>query len=196
MPVSQLLLKARHRSSSLLLAFANFSEFALPLIRGLVLARLLSPAQFGLAISITLTASTLEMISDLGIGQMATRSGNVETLATLHALTIVRGFMLSVAIAAGGPLFALLFNAPGTAWIYSLIGLASFIRAFSHLETRMMIRHYQYTPEALATLGGHTIWTVASIVAAYWLRDYRAMVIGLIAFAIGTSVPLSHTPKV
>lgn len=179
------------RSSSLILALANLSELILPLLRAVILARLLVPAQFGLAISVTLVASTIEMITDLGIVQLALRQTGTEKLATLHSIAVLRGIGLSLVIAAGGPLFALMFNAPGTGWIYTVVGLASTIRSFGHLENNIRMREYHYVPVALTIMGAQITWTIVSVVSAVILRDYRAMVIGVVSQAVAQTV-ISH----
>ncbi len=182
----------RRRSfSSLLLGLSNISETVLPLVRGMVLARLLQPDQFGLAITVTIVASIAELVSELGVNQMALRFGIGEHLSTLHSLAAIRGIILGCIIALSGPLFAYVFNTPETTWIYSIAGLASGIRGFTHLETKARMRRYEYAPEAVTILSAQLIWTLASVGVAFILPDYRAMVIGLVASAAG-SVLISH----
>ena len=150
-------------SSSLLMAVSNMGDFALPLTRGICLARLLQPAEFGLAISVTVIASVAELITDLGVNQMAVRNGTPETISTLHSISVIRGLMLAVAIALSGPLFAWLFHAPGTAWVYVLVGFSSLIKSFAHLDVKMRMRNYDYVPEAVTNLGSHIVWTLVSV---------------------------------
>lgn len=174
-----------------MLAISNICEMVLPLIRSMVLARLLSSKDFGLAISITVVVSTIELISDLGFAQMALRAGSSKTIGTLHALAIIRGAALALVIAIGGPFFAKIFDTSGTDWVYALVGLTCFIRSLQHLEPKIRMRDYNYIPEAILVIGAQASWTVVSIVAALILHDFRAMAIGLIAYAVGAAV-ISH----
>ncbi|MCW6509566.1 oligosaccharide flippase family protein [Lichenifustis flavocetrariae] len=181
----------RRPGSSLILAVSSICNVLFPLIRGVCLAHLLTPAEFGLAVTVTIVSGIAELVTDLGIGQMAIKSGDSKSLATLHSIAVIRGALLGCMIALGGPLFAWVFHSPGTAWIYAVVGLASFIRSFMHLDIKVQMRGYSYLADAVATIGSQTIWSVVTIIGAMILHDYRAMAFGLIAFALGY-VGLTH----
>ena len=177
--------------SSVLLAVSNFGVFAFPFARGVVLARLLSPQDFGLAISITTVASVVDIISDVGLYQFAVRVSSPTAIATLHSVALVRAVFIAATIAACSPLCAYLFNAPGTAWAYALVGLAPLIRGLYHLNVKSAMRNFDFAKEAITELVGHTVWTVVSIASAFIIHDYRAMIIGLVANAVSV-VAMTH----
>lgn len=177
--------------SSLAMAAANIGEIVLPIARGVGLARLLTPEQFGLALTITVTAGILELITDLGTGQLALRLDSGLHLHTLHSVAVIRGIVLGLIIAACGPVFGMIFHTEGAAWIYGIVGLSSVIRGLAHLEIKANMRHYNYLGEALFSISGQVAWTLVSLLGAVILHDYRAMAYGLLA-CVTANVIVSH----
>lgn len=181
----------RRSYSSLLLAISNLGVFAFPFLRGVVLAHLLSPRDFGQAISITTVASVVDIISDVGLYQYAVRNSNAAAVPTLQSIALVRALLIAAVIVLCSPLCAYLFDAPGTAWAYATVGIAPLIRGFYHLNVKTAMRNFDFTKEAITELVGHAVWTVVSIAAAFLLHDYRAMIIGLVANALSI-VAMTH----
>lgn len=173
------------------MAIVALCEITLPLVRGVGLAHILSPEQFGIALTVTIAASVLELITDLGIGQLALKQRSHAALDTLHSVLLVRAVPLGLIIAASGPIFGAIFHTPGAAWIYSVVGLSSALRGCVHLEMKRSMQDHNYNGEALSSISSQVAWTVVSFAAALWLRDYRAMVFGTLAATIAY-VGVSH----
>jgi O-antigen/teichoic acid export membrane protein len=167
----------------MLLAFASLTNILFPFGRGIALARLLTPRDFGLAITATIVMSVAELITDMGITQMAVKADAARDIDTLHSLAVVRGTVLCVGICLCGPVFGFLFHAPDAWWIYSIVGVVSLLRSLGHLDVKLQTRSYNYLADALASSGSQIIWTMVTIGAAIALRDYRAMIFGLLAYA-------------
>ena len=166
-------------------------EIMLPLIRGVMLAHLLTPEQFGIALTVTIAASILELVTDLGIGQLAIKQREHTALGTLHTVLLLRAVPLGILIAALGPVFGAIFHTPGAAWVYSIVGLSSALRGCVHLDMKRSMREHNYNGEALSSISSQLAWTFVSITAASWLHDYRAMVFGTLAATIAY-VAVSH----
>ena len=173
------------------MAVSNIGVFAFPFLRGVVLAHLLSPQDFGQAISITTVASLVDIISDVGLYQYALRISSASALPTLQTIGLIRGVFIAAIIVLCSPLCAYLFNAPGTAWAYAVVGLVPLIRGFYHLNVKTAMRSFDFGKEAMTELVGQALWMVVSIVAAFVLHDYRAMIIGLVANALSI-VGMTH----
>ena len=166
-------------------------EITLPLIRGVGLAHLLTPEQFGIALTVTIAASILELVTDLGIGQLAIKQKEQTALNTLHSVLLLRAVPLGIVIAALGPVFGAIFHTPGAAWVYSIVGLSSALRGCVHLDMKRSMRDHNYNGEALSSISSQLAWTFVSFAAAVWLRDYRAMVFGTLAATIAY-IAVSH----
>src|SRR5258708_6013471 len=92
------------------LFIAQVSEALGPLARSVAMAHLLLPAEFGIALSISITAGLAEMILDFGIDRSAVRMAgsddDAQILNTLHTLAVLRGTIASILIWLGGSYLA------------------------------------------------------------------------------------------
>src|SRR5258708_486788 len=185
---------SRLASGSSLLA-ANMSEMILPFARSAALAHLLSTYHMGLAISLTVVASSAEVVTDIGMRYTAVRTTSdlppERVYATLHAVQLVRAAMIGLGIVAISPLLVISFDSRGALWAYMLLGLAAFIRGFGNLGTKEMMRRYAFWPEAATIVGSQIAWTIGSIGLAWWTHDFSAMIWGILGSAV-TGVALSH----
>ena len=162
-------------------------DFATRFIRTIILARLLSPAEFGIAIAINVMLAIAYMISDLGIDKflISRASGNEdEELATAHALHLIRGVIVAGVVFLGAPACAWAFGAPGSAAGFRWIALILFIHGFAHLRVKQVEREFRYLPTINATV----ISSVASLVVVYpavrIFQDHRAMVVSLLVSSV------------
>jgi PST family polysaccharide transporter len=171
-----------------MIALGAGSEVVMPFLRSVALAHLISPEQFGLAITLALAAGFSEMITDIGLTNSAMRQEhpdrNKSVLPTLHTIMLGRAVLVGAILAAGGIPLAYLFDAPNAAWSFSALGIAAIIRGFHHLEPQRVLRNFVYGPDALSLAVSHIVWTCATVAAAIILDDYRCMLIGIIASAI------------
>lgn len=167
----------------------------LPFARSAALAHLLSTRQMGLAISLVVVASSAEVMTDIGMQYTAVRTTSALPLdrlyGTLHAVQLVRAAFIALAIVAISPLLVIAFDSRDALWAYMLLGVASFVRGFTHLGTKEKMRHYSYWPEAATIIGAQISWTIGSVVLAWVTRDYSCMIFGLLG-SVATAVILSH----
>jgi O-antigen/teichoic acid export membrane protein len=186
----------RHESnkiSAAMISLGAASEVALPFVRSVALAHMISPEQFGLAITLALAAGISEVITDIGLNNSAMRQGDRsdDILPTLHSLLLIRATIIGLILIASGLPLAYLFGAPEAATSFSILGVAAIIRGFHHLEPMRVLRDFVYGPDAVSSAAEHVVWTGVTIAGAVVLNDYRCMLVGIIAGAIGYVV-VSH----
>ena len=96
-------MKKAVKSGSVLL-LANLAEVAFPFIRNILLARLLSQENFGVAVSLAMIVALVEIGFDFGIPVSAVRYTATDdprkALATLHTLQLTRAVMVGALIMA------------------------------------------------------------------------------------------------
>ncbi|MDX7952331.1 oligosaccharide flippase family protein [Lichenihabitans sp. Uapishka_5] len=177
--------------SSLLLGIANITDVGSALFRGIALAHLLAPEQFGLAITVSVVAGIVELITDLGITPLAVRSNSAKELATLHAISILRGGIVGFFIIACAPVFAWTFHTPATTPAYIIVGVSSLIRGFASLDVDARTRRYDYNPKVICLIVSQIAWTGTSIIYASVTHDFLAMAVGVLTFML-TYVATSH----
>lgn len=178
-----------------LFLIGQLSETAMPLLRSVVLARLLPVEAFGVALALTALASIVEQSSDLGFNRFAVKIGRTgkgpSDIDTIHSLSVMRGVIIGLALVACGPLIANMFNTPDAWLAFSLVGLSSMIRGFENLGVKQLMRDYVFWPEGLTVAAYQVSWSIAVVAYGFISGDYWAMVIGILAGQAGYAL-MSH----
>jgi O-antigen/teichoic acid export membrane protein len=155
-------------------AVAQFSSF----VKSVILARLLSPADFGIASIFALALSLLEMTSNLSLNTFIVQSKHGDDEAfqrTAHFLQVYRGAVAAILLFLLGGQIALLFGISEASWAFRLIALVPLIRAFNHLDLDRLQRGLRYGPSVTASVVSSISGTIAAAVLGFWLRNYSAM---------------------
>jgi PST family polysaccharide transporter len=187
-------MRSRLKSGSVLLV-ANLAEMAFPFIRNILLARLLSQENFGVAVSLAMIAALVEIGFDFGVPVSAVRYTATDdprrALGTLQTLQLTRAAMIGALLMAMSPLLAVIFKSPHATWAYVLVGACAILRGFGNLGVKQAMRDYVYWPNAVTIIATQLAWTVTVLIAAWILPDYWAMAWGLLA-GVAASVVCSH----
>jgi O-antigen/teichoic acid export membrane protein len=178
--------------SGSILAIANLAEMTFPFIRNIVLARLLAPHEFGVAISLAMISALVEIGFDFGVPVSAVRYTTTDdpkrALATLHTLQLSRAALVGALIMAMAPLLAIIFSSPEATYAYVAVGACAIIRGFGNLGVKQAMRDYQYWRNAVTIIMTQLAWTVAVIAAALISPDYTVMAWGLAASVIASGI--------
>jgi len=173
-------------SSGALLGLAHIFEATLPIIRNVVLARMLTPSEFALALALAAVAGMAEMISDFGLPQYVLRAPKEERgfRNTLHSLSLMRACLIGGAVGLAGYPLSLLFRAPGSEWAFALAGLTITIKGFSNLAVKQVARDGRFAPDAVSVIASQVTFTLAVIVLCMIWGDHRAMAGGLLIYSL------------
>lgn len=177
-----------------ILALGQAATQASSFARNIILARLISPADFGIAALFAMTLQVVEMLTNVAAETFLVQSedGNEPELqSTLHFFRAVRGLCSGVAIFLLGGAIASLFGMPQAGWAFRCVGLIPLLRGLSHLDITRFKRELRFTPSVTAEAGSSWLATIAIVPIAFWLRDYRAMLIVLVGQGFIAMV-LSH----
>ena len=169
-------------------------------LRNLILARILSKGDFGVAASLGLVVSLFELASKLSFGQQVIQSPAGEEPQfeeTAHACQALAGTLSAALI--------LLFSYPishcfgmGAHWgAFMLLAVIPICIGFSSLEVNRMVRHLRLGPLVLTDTVPQVATTLAAWPLAAWLRDYRAilcLLLGKAAFSLTMSHLLAERP--
>ncbi|MEM7671568.1 MAG: oligosaccharide flippase family protein [Pseudomonadota bacterium] len=170
--------------SGLVLAGGMATGALLRFARNVLLARLISVADYGIASTFIISGALVELVGDLALDRMLVQDRDGDDprmMATLHTLMVARGLIFGLLFyVCAGPI-ALLFNQPELTWAYEVFALVPVVRGFIHLDTMRAQRRMSFGPMIKAELvssGGSLLllWPVA-----LWLGDFRVMLVLLIA---------------
>lgn len=154
------------------------------LARYTLLARLLGPEQLGIAATLILTAQFFESITDSGgdLFLIQDREGDEPRVQRLVQLVYIgRGLFIAAALALlSGPI-AHFYNTPALSGALAVLAIAPLIAGFQNLDPRRTQRHNDFRREAAGQLVAESVSLAATATAAFIVRDFTAILYGLIA---------------
>ena len=167
----------------LILTTGNLAAALLSLLRNIIIARLISVEDFGIASTFAITMALVEMASSLSLDRLLVQARDGEAahfLSTLHAVQAIRGLLGGmILIAAAGPIAAL-FGVPEVAWAYQALALVPLLRGLAHLDMFRRQRAMEFVPSVTVEAAAQLLATIAALPLALGLDDYRAMLCALL----------------
>lgn len=163
-------------------------------VRYAIVARLLTPAEFGIAALFVTALQLVDMVSNVAAETLLVQApdgDDVDLQSNVQWLRAARGCLSGAIIALSAPIIAHLFGLPGTEWEIRLLGLFPAIRGFFHVDANRLQRHFRYLPWILSDTGSNVMATFVGIGVAWVLRDHRAIVAAMLTQALA-SVAISH----
>lgn len=186
-------LRPVRRGANLLFASAVFGQVS-ALLRYVVLARLLGPAQLGLAATLVVTAAFFDLISDTGSDRflIQDRDGDTPRVQRLvHLVYVGRGVLIAAGLVVFAVPIAYFYKAPALAPGLMVLALAPFITGFGHLDPRRLQRSHDFRASAICSIMADILGLAATTLAAWLTHSYTAILYGLITRAIA-KVATSH----
>lgn len=183
---------ARLTKGAGLLALVYAASEAATLMRTVVFAHWLTPAQMGALVLMMTSLRLIEMITDVSIDRLilqAKDGASVKFQTLAHGASILRGFIGGLALLLLALPIALTFdiNAEGLCFL----ALVPIIRGFFHLDCRIYNRHLKPGGAALAEGGGALAGLVAAWPSVMITQGPEAIVLSSLAQVI-VMVALSH----
>jgi PST family polysaccharide transporter len=174
----------------------NYLSFAsgkfLVIVTMAVLARLLTPADFGVVGYTTLVIAYLGVLMDLGFGAalIQRRHQVAEAAETVYAVNLVLGAVLTAATILGAPLVAGFFREPLVTPLLRVLGFTFILEALGSVPLVLLKRDLAFRRKMIPDVGRSVIKGAVSIGAAAAGFGVWALVWGQLAGVI-TSVVLA-----
>jgi O-antigen/teichoic acid export membrane protein len=153
------------------------------LIRLIILARILSPSDFGLMGIALLTMSTLETFSQTGFQQaLIQKKEDIKSyLDSSWTVLILRGFILFTILYFIAPYAAIFFKVPEAKSIIRVIGFAILFKAFTNIGVIYFQKELEFRKQFIYQFSGTLADFIVAITAVLILRNVWALVLGLLA---------------
>lgn len=171
------------------------------LISLMVLARLLTPADYGIAALAVTAIGLLQTLSDIKIGQALIGTDEVTPahLDTAFTLGLLRGLLVAVALGAGAGMFARFMNQPALTDVLRVLAVVAIIDGFKNPAFLLYRRDIDFSREVHRQVVATVLSALVTIAAAFALRSYWAIVIGMITLRLVegalTYWRVSYVPK-
>lgn len=148
-----------------------------------ILARILSPTDFGLMGVALLTMATLETFSQTGFQTaLIQKRENIESyLDSAWTFLIIRGFALFAILYMIAPYAAAFFGAPEAEPIIQVIGVSVLFQAFTNIGVLYFQKELEFNKQFLYQFAGTFADFIVAVSAVLILQNVWALVFGLIA---------------
>lgn len=177
-----------------MLVSGNAFGSALLLVRNLIIARLVSPEDYGIASTFAVAMSIVEMLSYLGLNQMIVvdRDGDDPAVQkAMQGFQLMRGTLSSLILFGIAIPYARFLGVEHVAWAYQLIAFIPLVNGLQHYDIHRLKRHLIFRPWILTQAIPPLVSLLAVWPLAYLYGDYRIMIASLFIQA-GAMVVLSH----
>lgn len=152
----------------------------------IILARLLTPEDYGLVAMVLAITSVAPIIVDLGTRDAVGQQERItpSEVSALFWITCAAGVALALLVVVSGPLIAQLYGDPRLteiAWVSSLTVITSALTCqhYALLRRAMMFRHLALIEGGANLVGACTAVTMALLGAGYWALVVRPLITGM-----------------
>ena len=150
------------------------------LISMLVLARLLTPADFGLVAMAMVVVGLLDVLLDLGVSAALIQNESSDKLDfdTAWTLRLAQSSIAAVLIVVGAPWAADYYHDPRIVDIMRVIAISVFVGGFENIGIVSFQKNMEFGRDFQFFLSKKLFGTVFTIAAALAFRSYWALVLG------------------
>ncbi len=166
------------RSSVVTLA-SKSSTFALTMISTMVLARLISPEDFGLFAMVSIFTSLLSIFKDAGLGTATVRKQGLThpEVTNIFWINNLISVCLGLVIVLMSPVVAWFYGDPRLTLMTASLSLGFIVSGFGIQHHALMSRQMRFNELALVHIFALVVGILAGITAAYFGATYWSLVI-------------------
>lgn len=152
------------------------------LVSTIILARLLTPADFGLVAMATLVVGLVEVFGDTGQGLAIIRHPHPkrEHLDTTWTLSVCIGVALTIALFAVAPLGAAYFDEPRATLVIQFLALRTIIGSFENIGVVLFRKNQEFANDFRYLVCQKLLTFAITLSLAFALRTYWALVAGIV----------------
>jgi O-antigen/teichoic acid export membrane protein len=156
---------------------------ALAFVSTIVLARLLSPYDFGIVALGTTILAIVTSVTEMSLSQalIQHRDPQPSHFDTAWTLGVVRGLGLAATLALAGAPMALLYKEPRLELVIYALAFSVFISGLANPRRVMLARELVFWQETLLTISQRITTVTVSIAIAWIWQSYWALIIGTVA---------------
>lgn len=165
------------------ITFLKITNRLIQFIRIVVLARFLSPNDFGLMGIALIAISVLEVLSNVGFQPALIQKYDKikDYLDTAWIISVIRGFLLAFILFITAPFICNFFNSPDALPIMQALAISLVLRALSNIGIVYFQRELEFRAIFIYMFSITLVDTIISVSLAVYLRNIWALVYGMLA---------------
>lgn len=173
-------------------ACAQGASFALRMGSLMVMARLLSPKDFGLVGMVTAFTGVLNLFRDFGLSSATVQRGHVteNQISTLFWINILVGVILGLSLAGMAPFVATFYHEPRLFWVSIILATSFIFNGAGVQHTALLERQMRFTALATIDVISLVVSTVIGIGMAIAGFGYWSLVTAAVSLPFVTTVCL------
>lgn len=175
-------IKQKIISGSFWTVFSNVCSQLVTFSATIVLARLLTPGDFGIVAISSVFIGVVILFQDLGMGAAIIQRQNIDDdyLSTSFFVSIMAGVALAALLAATSPFIAAFYKEPVLRDILLVSSLGFVLSPFTSIHTSILSKRLEFKKLSLVNLGNHALSGLISVVLALLGYGVWSMVLGKI----------------
>lgn len=153
-------------------------------VRNVIVARVLTQADFGIAAAFAITVSMLETASNLSLDRLLVQSKDGEApsfQATIQLVWTFRGLVNAAFVFALAWPIPHFFGIPEARWAFQWLAVIPLVRGFMHQDINRLQRRMKFAPVVIVEAIPQAIVVLAAWPVTVWLGDYSAVLWLLVA---------------
>jgi len=160
-------------------AISKYSKVFIGIIIGAILARLLTPEEFGTVALVTVFIGFFGLLGDMGIGPAIVQKKELtdKDLSSIFGLTIIMAFFLSLVFFLSAGLIAEFYDNPVLIPLVRLLSLVIFFNVIQIVPSAINRKKLRFKEMALVTLSIRIFTGAIAIYLAYNDFSYYSLVI-------------------
>jgi len=165
---------------------AQWARFCIQMTSTVVLARLLTPQDFGLIAMVTAITGFVMMFKDMGLSMATVQKAEInhDQISTLFWINVTLSIGVMLVTAALAPAIAWFYGEPRLTWITLALAGAFIFGGLTIQHQALLRRNMRFGTLALIGIIGQLAGIVAAIIAAFYGAGYWALVLMQLATAI------------
>lgn len=176
-------LRGKSLRSSLVLSLGEGINYVASFARNMILARVLTKADFGIAATFAMIITLLEFSAKLGVSRFVIRDEEGEQpefVATAHFVQGATALLSSLLMMACAWPLAALFGIRDHIAALFVLACVPLLNGLNHLDVRRFERGLRFGPSTLVDVIPQVIITLAAWPVAKWFGDFRAVLLLLV----------------
>lgn len=191
---------ALYRSAVLAVAMQWSLRF-IGLVSVFILAHILSPEDFGVIGLAVAALALVELLGAVGLWQalLRIREPDREHLDTAWTINLMLFGVMGLLALASAPLVAGFYAQPALAPVLAVLSLRFFSLGLANIGIVDFDRNMEFGRDLRMRIGSRLASFVVTVAAAFWFRNYWALVVGLVAqtsfYSIATYLAHPYRPR-
>lgn len=183
-------LKGRSVRGGAVTMAAQGAIFFLRMGSTIVLARLLTPQDFGLIAMVTVITGFVAMFKDMGLSMATVQKAEINhaQISTLFWINVVLSLFMMLVTATLAPVIALFYGEPRLTWITLALASTFIFGGFTVQHQALLRRQMHFGTLALIQIISMVVGIITAIIAALYGAGYWSLVLMQLATAITIAI--------